>query len=360
MRLAITIEEHVPLAPLTTLGLGGPARFFVRARDRAEIEAALRWAAQRELPTFILGEGSNLVVGDAGFSGVVVQPAARGQTWTETEDGFAVRVAAGEPWDDVVAESVRRGIAGIECLSGIPGHTGAAPVQNIGAYGHEVAEVVEAVEVMDRDSLAVMTLERSSCGFGYRDSTFKRESNRFVILSVTLKLRRDAEPVIRYAELARALAPQPRPSPAHAREVVLALRRKKAMVLDPDDENRRSAGSFFTNPVVDERVANDLVQRALTDGIVTAAEQVPRFATSDGRVKLAAGWLIERSGIHKGLRMGPVGISTRHALALVHHGGGTTADLLRLATHVRQTVLERFGIALTPEPVFLGLDWPSC
>jgi UDP-N-acetylmuramate dehydrogenase len=358
--LSFTIEEYVPLAPLTTLGLGGPARFFVRARDPAQVAPALRWAAERDLPTFILGEGSNLVVGDAGFSGVVVQPAAGGQTWTETEGGFSVHVAAGEPWDDVVAESVRRGVAGIECLSGIPGHTGAAPVQNIGAYGHEVAEVVDAVEVLDRSSLDVATLEVGSCGFGYRDSIFKRQPDRFVILSVTLKLRRDAAPVIRYAELAAALASQTRPSPAQVREVVLSLRRKKSMVLDPDDENRRSAGSFFTNLVVGGGVADDLVKRALADGIVTAAEQLPRFAMPDGRVKLAAGWLIERSGIRKGFRRGPVGISTRHALALVHHGGGTTADLLRLAVHVRQTVQERFGITLTPEPVFLGAEWPNC
>jgi UDP-N-acetylmuramate dehydrogenase len=233
-------------------------------------------------------------------------------------------------------------------------------VQNIGAYGHEVAEVVGSVEVLDRSSLDVATLDALSCGFGYRDSIFKREPNRFVISSVTLKLRRDAEPVIRYAELAAALASQTRPSPAQARQVVLALRRKKSMVFDPDDENRHSAGSFFTNPVVDAGIADDLVQRALADGSVTSAEQVPRFGQPDGRVKLAAGWLIERSGIQKGLRMGPVGISTRHALALVHHGGGTTADLLRLAMHVRQTVRERFGITLTPEPVFLGVDWPGC
>jgi UDP-N-acetylmuramate dehydrogenase len=358
--LTFPIEEHVPLAPLTTLGLGGPARYLVRARDRAQVAAAFRWAAQRDLPTFVLGEGSNLVVGDEGFSGVVVQPVARGQHWTETETGFTVEVAAGEPWDDVVAESMRRGVAGLECLSGIPGHTGAAPVQNIGAYGHEVAEVVGSVEVLDRSSLDVATLDAHSCGFAYRDSIFKREPNRFVILSVTLNLRRDAEPVIRYAELAAALASQPRPSPAQARQVVIALRRKKSMVFDPDDENRHSAGSFFTNPVVDAGIADDLVQRALADGSVTSAEQVPRFGQPDGRVKLAAGWLIERSGIQKGLRMGPVGISTRHALALVHHGGGTTADLLRLAMHVRQAVRERFGITLTPEPVFLGVDWPAC
>jgi UDP-N-acetylmuramate dehydrogenase len=357
--LTFIIDERVVLAPLTTLGLGGPARFFAKAHDREQIVRALRWAAQRDLPAFVLGGGSNLVAGDAGFAGVVVQFASGGQTWTETATGFSVQVGAGEPWDDVVAESVRRGLAGMECLSGIPGHTGAAPVQNIGAYGHEVAEVIRSVEVLDRSSLDVATMDVASCGFGYRDSTFKRDPDRFVILSVTLELSREAKPVIRYAELASALASQTRPSPAQIRETVLALRRKKSMVLDPDDENCRSAGSFFTNPVVEARVADQVVARALAHGVVSAAEQVPRFAVPDARVKLAAGWLIERSGIGKGFRMGPVGISTRHALALVHHGGGTTADLLRLALHVRQTVRERFEVTLAPEPVFLGVDWPK-
>jgi len=357
--LSFTIREFVPLAPLTTLGLGGPARFFVEAQAREDLTAALRWATERALPTFILAGGSNLVVGDPGFDGLVVQLESAGQTWTDTATGFTVEVQAGAAWDGVVAESVRRGVAGIECLSGIPGHTGAAPVQNIGAYGHEVAEVIRRVEVLDRPSLEVTTMNATACGFSYRDSVFKREPNRFVILSVTMEFVRDASPTIRYGELAAALSSQPKPSPAQVRETVLALRRKKSMVFDPEDENRRSAGSFFTNPIVDARVANDVAAQAIAGGIVATAGQIPRFPMPDGRVKLAAGWLIERSGISKGFRMGPVGISTRHALALVHHGGGTTTELLQLALHVRRTVRDRFGVTLTPEPVFLGVDWPG-
>jgi UDP-N-acetylmuramate dehydrogenase len=357
--LSLTIHERVPLAPRTTLGLGGPARYFVEAKSPLDLQTALGWAAERDLPAFILGGGSNLVVGDDGFAGLVVQLASTGQAWTETAGGHAVDVQAGEPWDDVVAASVRKGIAGIECLSGIPGHTGSAPVQNIGAYGHEVAEVIRRVRVLDRASFESTDMDGQACRFGYRDSVFKREPDRFVILTVTMRFDRGAEPGIRYAELASALAGQSKPSPAQVRDTVLALRRKKSMVFDPADENRHSAGSFFTNPIVDATVADDLVKQAQARGLVSAPEQVPRFPMPDGRVKLAAGWLIERAGLAKGLRMGPVGISTRHALALVHHGGGTTTDLLRLALHVRQVVRDQFAVTLTPEPVFLGVDWPA-
>jgi UDP-N-acetylmuramate dehydrogenase len=357
--LTLAIIQSVPLAPRTTLKLGGAARFFAEVESPADLVAALRWAAEHDLPTFVLGGGSNLVVGDAGFGGLVLHLTSRGQTWSETDAGPAVEVQAGEPWDDLVAEAVRRGHAGVECLSGIPGSTGAAPVQNIGAYGHEVAEVIEDVQVLDRGSLAVVGLEGRACGFAYRDSMFKREPDRFIILSVKLAFGRVPRPVLRYAELASALAGHATPSPTQVREAVLALRKKKSMVFDPGDENRHSAGSFFTNPIVDAEVAASVVASALASGLVSAPEQVPSFPLPDGRVKLAAGWLIERSGLGKGFRLGPVGISTRHALALVHHGGGTTADLLRLALHVRTAVLERFGIVLAPEPVFLGVDWPA-
>jgi UDP-N-acetylmuramate dehydrogenase len=357
--LTFAIHPSVPLAPRTTLGLGGAARFFVEVDTCADLVSALRWAAERDLPPFILGGGSNLVVGDEGFAGLVVHLTSSGQTWSPTSDGLAVEVQAGEAWDDVVAESVRRGVSGIECLSGIPGNAGAAPVQNIGAYGHEVAEVIDSVQVLDRRSLEVAEIDGRACGFGYRDSLFKRQPDGFVILSVRLGFRANAHPVLRYAELAAALAAESKPSPAKVRETVLALRQKKSMVFDPSDANHHSAGSFFTNPIVEATVAEQIVGRALAGGMVSAPEQVPRFPLSDGRVKLAAGWLIERAGINKGFRMGPVGISTRHTLALVHHGGGTTADLVRLALHVRKSVLDQFGIVLTPEPIFLGLAWPG-
>jgi UDP-N-acetylmuramate dehydrogenase len=356
--LTLAIQHFVPLGPRTTLRLGGAARFFAEVAEREELRSALRWAAERGLPTFVLGGGSNLVVGDDGFAGLVVRLTSAGQDWTESRAESAVTIAAGESWDDVVAESVRRGLAGIECLSGIPGSVGAAPVQNIGAYGHEVAEAIRRVQVLERKSLEIIEMDVRACEFGYRDSIFKRARDRFVILGVTLGFP-GGQPTIRYPELASALAGQTSPTPAQVRDAVLALRRKKSMVFDPEDENRASAGSFFTNPMVDLATAQNIVERALADGLARAPEQVPRFPMPDGRVKLAAAWLIERAGVRKGFRMGPVGISSRHALALVHHGGGTTADLLRLALHVRQRVFDRFGVALTPEPVFLGAEWPG-
>jgi len=337
------IRESVSLAPLTTLGLGGAARFFAEIADASQIASALAWAKERDLPAFILGGGSNLVVADEGFPGLVLHMRTRGRRWFEEGGEVRVEVAAGEDWDDLVADAVARNAAGVECLSGIPGSAGASPVQNVGAYGQEVASAIRSVRVLERASFQIRQLDADACGFGYRDSAFKREPDRQVILSVTLRLVPGGAPSLRYPELAAALPG--RPSLADVRQSVLALRRKKAMLLDDRDPNRRSAGSFFVNPVVSADVAALLPADA------------PRFPLPDGRCKLAAGWLIEHAGLGKGFRMGPVGISSQHALALVHHGGGSTADLLRLARHVHRSVLDRFGIALVPEPVFLGLSW---
>ena len=355
--MSLAITELVPLAPLTTFGLGGAARFLVDIADASEVAPALAWASEKNLPTFILGGGSNLVVADEGFPGLVLRMRTAGRRWREQGGELRVEVEAGETWDDLVADAIHHDAAGIECLSGIPGSAGAAPVQNIGAYGQEVATVLRRVRVLDRGSRQVREIEPGACGFGYRDSMWKREPDRSVILSITLGLGKGGKPAIRYAELASALAGAERPSLAQARQTVLALRRKKSMVLDDADANRHSAGSFFTNPTVPAAIADDVASRALATGLAGAIEDVPRFPLADGRVKLSAGWLIERSGLAKGFRMGPVGISSQHALALVHHGGGSTADLVRLAAHVHKTVLDRFGVSLVPEPVFLGLRW---
>jgi UDP-N-acetylmuramate dehydrogenase len=354
-----TIVPSVPLAPLTTFGLGGPAQLFAELSDTADVAAVLGWAKARNLPVFILGGGSNLVVADEGFPGLVLHVRTRGLHWTQSHGEVRVEAQAGEAWDDVVAAAVGRDAAGIECLSGIPGTIGAAPVQNIGAYGQEVAETIRGVRVLDRDTLGTRNLDPGDCGFGYRTSLFKREPGRFVILGVTFGLVQGGRPALRYAELAAAFSGHANPSLADVRQTVLALRRKKSMVLDQADPNRHSAGSFFTNPVVSADLAAEIAHRAVAAGFVQKPEEMPKFPLADGQVKLAAGWLIERAGLSKGFRMGPVGISSRHALALVHHGGGTTADLLRLALHVRTTVFDRFGIALSPEPVFLGLPWPN-
>jgi UDP-N-acetylmuramate dehydrogenase len=353
--VALDIRQSVPLAPRTTFELGGAARFFAEITESSDVATAMRWAGERQLPIFILGGGSNLVVADQGFPGLVLHMRTRGMVWTEDNGEVRVEVQAGETWDDVVAAAVENDAAGIECLSGIPGTAGAAPVQNIGAYGQEVAESLRRIRVLDRGTLMTRELDRDECSFGYRHSLFRREPDRFVILSITIGLAKDGPAAIRYAELAAALANVPHPSLVQVRNTVLALRRKKSMVYDQADPNHRSAGSFFTNPVVAATVAEAIARRAVAAGIIKTPEQLPCHPLPNGQVKLPAGWLIERSGLSKGLRMGSVGISSQHALALVHHGNGTTADLLRLADHVRVTVQHCFAISLTPEPVFLGL-----
>lgn len=354
--MPLDIRESVPLAPLTTLGLGGCARFFAVIDEATQVARALAWAKERQLPAFVLGGGSNLVVADQGFGGLVLHVRTRGRRWTQHGAEWWVEAEAGEPWDDLVAEAVARRAGGIECLSGIPGSVGAAPVQNIGAYGQEIAPTIRRVRVLDRDTLTITDLDAAACGFGYRDSAFKRDPERFVILSVTLGLAKNGAPSVRYPELAAAAGPEP--SLASVRRTVLELRRKKSMLVDHTDPSGRSAGSFFMNPIVTTGHADELAGRAVALGLAGSVDEMPRFPMGDGRAKLGAGWLIERAGIAKGFRMGPVGVSSRHALALVQHGGATTEDLLRLACHVHDTVLARFGIALVPEPVFLGLRWP--
>jgi UDP-N-acetylmuramate dehydrogenase len=353
------ISQDVPLTPLTTFELGGPARFFCQVATSEDAIWALRWAADQNLPVFVLGGGSNLVVGDAGFAGLVLQLTAQGIDFRSQGDHVLVEVQAGQPWDDVVAAAVARDLAGIECLSGIPGTAGATPIQNVGAYGQEVADTICSLRVLGRRTLEVRELPAAECGFAYRNSIFRHDPGQAMVLSASFALRPGAQPAIAYRELADALAGRARPSLTEVREAVLDLRRKKSMVYDARDPNRRSAGSFFTNPIVGADQAAEVVAQALGENLVQSAEEVPQYPLPDGRVKLAAGWLVERAGIKRGLRMGPVGVSSRHALALVHHGGGCTADLIRLAVHLRDTVVLRFGVTLVPEPVFLGVTWPA-
>jgi UDP-N-acetylmuramate dehydrogenase len=344
------IRDGVQLAPLTTFELGGPARHLTEATDDAAIAEALRWASARGLPVAILGGGSNLVVADAGFDGLVIRIATRGRRFEPLDDGtVALTAAAGEPWDDLVAETITRGLAGFECLSGIPGLVGATPIQNVGAYGQEVAQTIRSVRVLDRDTSNETELDAAHCGFGYRDSRFKREPQRFVVLAVTFALRPGGAPALRYPELAAALAAKPNPTLADVRATVLALRAKKSMVISPDDPNRRSAGSFFMNPIIPAAEADAVALRA---GVEPSA--MPRFPAGEGRVKLSAGWLIERAGFPRGTRRGPVGISTAHALALVNLGGARTEQLLEFAAEIRRTVRERLGVDLVREPVLLG------
>ncbi len=327
-------RRDVPLAPLTTLGLGGQAERLVTAHDEAEVVDVVRRTAG---PLLVLGGGSNLVLPDEGLPGTVVHVATEGVTETVEGDNVLVEAQAGEPWDALVTRAVDQGLAGIECLAGIPGLVGGTPIQNVGAYGQEVAQTVVAVRAFDRATDAVTTL--TDCGFGYRWSRFKAEPDRWVVLAVTYRLRRDplADPV-RTGELANAVGAERAPL-AQVRDAVLALRRSKGMVLDPADPDSRSAGSFFTNPVVGP------------DQVVAGA---PAYPQADGTVKLSAAWLIEQAGFAKGSFDGPVGLSTKHTLAIVHRGGGTTADLLRVARTKRDGVRDRFGITLEPEPVLVG------
>lgn len=348
------IAERVSLSQYTTLELGGPAEYFVRVSDRAALIDALSWARARKLPVHVLGGGSNVVISDHGLPGLTIRLATRGVRTTRAADVVELRVEAGEPWDALVARAVADDLAGIECLSGIPGLAGATPIQNVGAYGQEVSQTIRQVELLDRDTLEVVTRTPEECGFSYRTSVFKAEPGRFVVLSVTFGLREHGAANIRYAELARALA-SPQPSLSEVRDAVLALRRAKSMVIDPSDENRRSVGSFFLNPVLRAELARDVAARAVAAGVIAAEPEMPAFA-ADGGVKIPAAWLIERSGFAKGFRANHVGISSRHALALVHHGGGTSDALVKLARTLRDAVEARFGVRLCPEPVLLGIQ----
>jgi UDP-N-acetylmuramate dehydrogenase len=346
----IAVREHEPLAPRTTLMLGGAARFFAQVNSDDELVEALAFARDRSLRVGILGGGSNLVVPDDGFDGLVIAITTRGIDESRAGDRVRLSVRAGESWDALVAHAVERELAGLECLGGIPGLVGATPIQNVGAYGQEVSSTIATVRALDRSSGRFVTLAASECAFAYRDSRFKRAPDAFVVTDVTFDLVRGGAPTIAYAELRKALGDRPR-ALREVRDTVIALRRSKAMVVDPGDPNTRSAGSFFTNPIVSKAVQDDVIARALAAGIAKSASDVPTFPQDDGRIKLAAGWLIERAGIHKGLRRGPVGISDRHALALVHAGGGTTRELLALADEVVARVFDVWGVTLEREPV---------
>src|SRR5262245_42430707 len=294
----LAVSEHVPLAPLTTLGVGGGARWFVDATDETTVREACGWARQRGVPLRVLGGGSNLVVADAGVDALVVRIALRGLTHRERGDAAELTAAAGEPWDGVVAHSVERGWAGLECLSGIPGLVGATPIQNVGAYGQEVSDTVVTVRALDTSTGEVAEIPAGACEFAYRDSMFKRQTGgNFVVLAVTYRLRPGGAPTLSYGDVQRALAGRT-PSLIETRAAVLGIRRGKSMVLDdPRDLNRRSCGSFFLNPIVDAAQATRVTERS-------GDPAMPRWPQADGRVKLSAAWLIERAGFTRGDRAG--------------------------------------------------------
>ena len=348
--MALALVHDRPLAPLTTLGLGGTAHSFVEARTREDIFEVLALARAQALPVGVLGGGSNLVVPDDGFRGLVLQVATRGIARSVVGDYVLLTAQAGESWDELVGRAVDENLYGIECLTGIPGCVGATPIQNVGAYGQEVAQVIEAVEVLDRARGEVAWLSAAACGFGYRDSRFKRSPDAFVVLAVRFRLATRGAPALGYPELARAIAARAAmPALRDVQACVRELRSRKGMLIEPGWEP--SAGSFFTNPIVTAAQARDVALRAQSSGAIAVAQDMPQFIQSDGRVKLSAGWLIERAGIARGTTSGGVGVSAKHALALVHRGGGSTRDLLALAESIQRRVTERFGVALEIEPV---------
>jgi UDP-N-acetylmuramate dehydrogenase len=338
------IREHVQLAPLTTLGIGGTAKQFARFESVRELEALL--ATDEKI--LILGGGSNVVVPDAGWDGIVIQPACKSVTRIGLFAAHAtVSAFAGVVWDDFVAQMIGEELAGLECLSGIPGLVGATPMQNVGAYGQEVADTIVFVRAYDRERNEVVKISAAECGFAYRTSRFKA-SARWIILEVRFELPRSAHSMpIKYGELATALgiAPGGTAPLALVRETVIALRRGKGMVVDANDPESRSAGSFFTNPIVDTAVAAEVERRAGT--------RPPQWPQPDGSIKLAAAWLIERAGFTKGYAAGRVGISHKHALALVNRGEASAAELLGLAATIIAGVHERLGVILVPEPVIV-------
>ena len=336
-----------PLANHTTFRLGGPARSFVEATTEQQLIDTVADRDSRGEPVLVLGGGSNVLIADEGFDGTVVKVATRGVR-TEAADcsGAQLEVAAGEVWDDLVARAVAAQWSGMETLSGIPGSVGAVPIQNVGAYGAEVATLIQRVRTWDRAEGAIRTFAAAECGFGYRDSRFKREKGRHLVLRVDfqLPLGELGQPV-RYPELARALgvAVGQRAPASRVRETVLAIRRRKGMVLDANDHDTWSAGSFFTNPVLTPGQAASLPAEA------------PRFPAGEG-VKTSAAWLIQHAGFPAGHGSGPARLSTRHVLALTNRGHATTADVLALAREIRDGVRERFGITLVPEVNLVGVS----
>lgn len=348
------------MAARTSLELGGDAEHFVAVDDVEELQQALAWAGARGLPVTILGGGSNVVVADDGIAGLVIAMRLRGVEYITRGARVQVSAMAGEPWDSFVAATVERDLAGLECLSGIPGLVGATPIQNVGAYGQEVSQTIVSLRVINRETLEIRDLGADACSFRYRDSALKRRPDRYVVLSVTFGLSLGGAPTVAYAELARTLQAQGHgdggvdASLSDVRDAVLSLRAGKSMLLSAHDDNRRSVGSFFTNPIVSSEVAQRVKQRAVELGIVAEASAVPSYPTGDGRIKLAAGWLVEHAGFARGRRRGAFGISSNHALCLVHHGDGDTAGLVALAREVRDGVVERFDVELVPEPVFVG------
>ena len=357
----MTIQENVPLAPLTTLQVGGAARYFAELKREDEVSEAVQFARGRDLPLFVLGGGSNLVVADSGWPGMVLKIAVGGISTLNSDDknkdksnAVLFSVGAGVDWDDFVAQAVVQNCAGVECLSGIPGSVGGTPVQNVGAYGQEVSDTIESVRAFDTQTDRIVVLPRPACGFRYRSSIFNTtERGRYIILRVHYRLKRGGSPTLKYADLqkhfAERLAAKQMPTLSETRDAVRAIRRSKGMLIVPGDDDCRSAGSFFKNPVLTAEEFKELAERASAQGL-----EIPSYPALDALHKISAAWLVEHSGFAKGYAAGAAGISSKHALALINRGAAHASDIVALKDEIQQAVQRAWGVLLEPEPVFIG------
>jgi len=350
----VLLLENIPMAPLTTIKIGGPAKYFVEARSIGEVQEAVEFARSRNLPLFVLGGGSNLLVADSGWPGLVLRIALQGidrQAAHDDEGKILFEVGAGESWDKFVSRAVMSRCAGVECLSGIPGSVGGTPVQNVGAYGQEVSETISSVQVLDLKDGVVRELCSQACGFAYRTSIFNTsDRGRFIVLRVTYALTREGQPRITYADLKRQFeGRETPPNLAETREAVRHIRALKGMLIVAGDPDGQSAGSFFKNPVLSEEQHEELRNRAASRGLT-----IPSYPALETHKKVSAAWLVEHSGFSKGFGSGRAGISSKHALALVNRGAARAADILALKEQIQQRVHEIWGIRLEPEPVMVG------
>jgi UDP-N-acetylmuramate dehydrogenase len=344
------LQENVSLAPLTTIGVGGPARFFVEAFNSADVQEATQYAKSRSLPLFVLGGGSNLVVSDAGWPGLVLKVSIPGINHRHGHGIAYFDVGAGEEWDGFVAITVQHGCAGVECLSGIPGSVGGTPVQNVGAYGQEVSDTIDSLAALDLRTGQEEEFEKADCGFAYRTSIFNTsERGHYIILRVTFALTHGGEPRLAYADLQKHFVGKSKPRLAQVREAVRQIRASKAMLITPGDEDSRSAGSFFKNPVLSEEEFVALKQRAAERHL-----EIPSYPALEAKRKVPAAWLVEQSGFPKGYGNGRVGISRKHALAIVNRAAATAAEIMALKNDIQNRVQEHWGVRLETEPVFVG------
>lgn len=340
---AMSFEEQVPLAPFTTFRIGGPARYFCRVASEDALLEAVRWARDKEVPLFVLGGGSNVLVSDAGFGGLVVKMEARGVSRCERDGEIIVSAAAGELWDDLVEDTVKRVLFGLENLSAIPGTVGAAPVQNIGAYGAEISQVIEKVRVLDTRSLEFLDLGKDDCQFGYRDSLFKRRKGRYVITKVEFRLKRDAGVNLRYKDLSQYFTARgiSAPTLGQVREAVVEVRRDKL----PDGGLWGTAGSFFKNPIVSRQTFEELKREH---------PELPGHAEPDGRIKLPLGWVLDKLCQARGLALGNASTYEKQALVVVARPGATAADVVNLTRELRRRVQEATGLVIEAEVEWVG------